>query len=464
MAEQERNWSSMEDLLSDPTVSALFKDANVQAMEACQEVLDEQAVAQADGYQGDEALDVAVNRASSQTRGTVEFPPAVISDSDKSFNAAMAEKFGGVYSGDTSETASEDDIKELFDEEEEKEEPSGKKSLFDAFKSESKKSEPSKEAGMPEGKAYTGKKFFETKKAVFEDTKTSAQAESQVLYDSQSIQIGGKVVELRQATRSFESIPGFGGSDDLEGNFKAVVDFITAQVRKDFGGWDKVRSIAVSGDYLIINRIMYTPEFGLNHDKYTQSLPIDLSGLFDESAYARFFNWAKLGQMVNLSSLSFDDASFFAQEIAPYFSARKTSEIEMLFKRMPRMQELVLGSDVITRSELEGGSKDLKAGGSGGNVMKVVRKEKLRNRLLTGFKLDVVGGSDSIRSFTSDSLKNYAKNRGDKGLLRYGGGILARSGLAFAGLVQNFGCHLIRNIKNIVTGNEETVPVDLDKG
>ena len=249
MAEQERNWSSMEDLLSDPTVSALFKDANVQAMEACQEVLDEQAVAQADGYQGDEALDVAVNRASSQTRGTVEFPPAVINDSDRSFNAAMAEKFGGVYSGNTSETASE----------EEKEEPSGKKSLFDAFKSESKKPEPKKEEGMPEGKAYTGKKFFETKKAVFEDTKTSAQAESQVLYDSQSIQIGGKVVELRQATRSFESIPGFGGSDDLEGNFKAVVDFITAQVRKDFGGWDKVRSIAVSGDYLVINRIMYTP-------------------------------------------------------------------------------------------------------------------------------------------------------------------------------------------------------------
>ena len=83
-------------------------------------------------------------------------------------------------------------------------------------------------------------------------------------------------------------------------------------------------------------------------------------------------------------------------------------------------------------------------------------KTKRFTNIFDGFHLDVYAGTGGLRNFTVTNLKTYAMNRGNKGLIRYLGGVGVLTGLAAGSVLTDFGTHFIGGV--IKTVKQAIVP------
>lgn len=223
-------------------------------------------------------------------------------------------------------------------------------------------------------------------------------------------------------------------ADDKLKNLDNLVNMVTRDVLKEFGGALRVREIVVSDSRLIINNVLFAPK--LNYDSSTISkFPMDTWGYIRSGCIASFFDWSALDRMSNLSSLVFDDSSFVLTYVADCLGLGRKFGSSSLFRICTSLEELWIEEDLLTR-----GGKSTESGERVKN--KIGRGVAVLN-LLDGLNVNIYKGTEGVQNYMVSNLKTYAMNRGNKGVLQFTGGVVARTGLAVGAITVNTGTHLI---------------------
>lgn len=216
--------------------------------------------------------------------------------------------------------------------------------------------------------------------------------------------------------------------------------FITFSIRKKYGSWSRIKSIVVRSEQLIINDTMYVPVI---EKKYINSeiFPVDTLDYIQNGCIAQFFNWEYLKSMSNLYSLDIDDVNFYTSTVGADLKIGRRIGVGTVFNTCHSLDILTLGSETVTREKLL--TKESVP------IKEKVNTSKRFWNFNDGYKLNICKGTNGLQDFTLNNLKNYATNRGNKGLFRYCLGTMARASLFAGAGVANLASHLAWGVKNL---------------
>lgn len=228
-------------------------------------------------------------------------------------------------------------------------------------------------------------------------------------------------------------------STSPEESLEYLSSYLTNAVRDSYGGWGRVTEIIIRDQRLIINRTCFCPSIDpsiVSADMF----PLDTLDYIKGGAIAGFFDWWMLKYMRNLQVLDVDDLGFYEVNIGGRLKCGRRIGVSTLFNLCPSLEVLILAGDEVTREALNSEEAT--------EVKKKLSNHKRFSLFADGYKLNIMQGTDSVAGWTLGNLKNYANNRGNKGLLRYCSGVIARAGLFGVAGVVNLGTHLVGGIRN----------------
>lgn len=136
--------------------------------------------------------------------------------------------------------------------------------------------------------------------------------------------------------------------EDTARNYLDFVDKITSDIENKFGGWDRVSSLAVVSDLLIINGVSYEPYLP---DYYQEMLPFDVRNNLADGQFAWLFNFGMLRKMKNLHSLKFSDEGFVYSKVRKDLGIIVDFRPSSLFKVCRRLQQLQIGNACISAND-----------------------------------------------------------------------------------------------------------------
>ena len=227
--------------------------------------------------------------------------------------------------------------------------------------------------------------------------------------------------------------------------------FVTYNIKKYYGGWNRIQTIVVRDQQLIINNVCYMPAIEKEHLN-ANIFPLDTIDYIRNGCMAQFFNWKVLKQMNHLHLIDIDDVNFFTTYVADDLELGRRIGVSSLFRIVPSLDELIIGDESITLESLNTPAS-----------VPIKQKVATSKRFLTfsdNYKVNIYGISNGIQDYMFNNLKTYANNRGNKGLFRFCCGTLARAGLTGVAGVLNFGAHLggaiIQTIKHSFTPISES--------
>ena len=266
---------------------------------------------------------------------------------------------------------------------------------------------------------------------------------AKTIYKKDSCIVNGKTVSFKRVKMEpdWNHILDASMGASKERNFDNLRSLITEDLKNQLGGWKRVTTIYVYDSQLIVNGICFMPVLkGID----TTGFPMDTVDYIKNGAIAPLFDWSSLKKMGRLTELSFDDATFMYTSVSDDLGLGRRMGVSSLFKVCDGLMTLTYGDTTITREDLKNPEKAKKAVES----LAVTRRKV---NILDGFHLDVYAGTEGFRSYTFNNLKNFATNRNGQGFLRFGLGVVGRTGLAALGLGIDFGAHVVGAIKNVVT-------------
>lgn len=239
-------------------------------------------------------------------------------------------------------------------------------------------------------------------------------------------------------------------------NYELLKNYITRDVIQNFGGSNRIQSFFVDDGFIIINGVKYTPM--INRAKIDWSLlPADLKRFLEQGAIGYAFNFSRLEKMRNITRLGFTDLAFVRDYVAPDLGLQGRIGVSSFERICPNLVELWLGNDYINYAEPD---KE-KLTQMKYEAKQTMQRERRKFNLLNGYHLNVCGGTQRVQDFAFESVSNYARNRGEKGFLRYACGTVARAGFAGVAGIANFGTHLIKGIFGAL--KEGMTPVNPDE-
>ena len=224
--------------------------------------------------------------------------------------------------------------------------------------------------------------------------------------------------------------------------------YITYNIKKYFGGFNRINTIVVRDQQLIINDVCYMPAI---EKKYIspQIFPVDTIDYIESGCIASFFNWKYLKEMTNVVLIDIDDTNFYTTIIADDIGVGKRIGVSSLFNICHNLNTLIIGGEPITQEGLhKPESLPIKE--------KVATSKRFMN-FSDGYKINVYANTNGLQNYTFTNLKNYATNRGNKGLFHFCCGTVVRAGLAGIAGAVNLGAHIIGGIKNVLV--TATTPV-----
>lgn len=225
---------------------------------------------------------------------------------------------------------------------------------------------------------------------------------------------------------------------------------LTCEVLNLVGDWSRVKDIYIRSEQLIINGVQCIPVIP---SQVRGSLPFDTAELIENGCFASIFNWNMLRHMKNLYVLDIDDEYLFRTTIADDLKLSRSIGVKSVLKFCPRLEHLLVnGVDLCAPDDSE--------------EVVVAKRSLARGKhfdnLFDGLEFDLYGGTGAVRQWTANNFREYANSRGNKGLLRYCGGMLARGVVMGAGFVPDVVAHLgggiIKGIKSFFSA--ATTPVE----
>ena len=214
---------------------------------------------------------------------------------------------------------------------------------------------------------------------------------------------------------------------DKANNFDQVRIKITEELVNYFGGFRRMQRIYVVSYQLIINDVCYVPRLS---KQVLARLPFDCADYITNGNLAPFFDWSYIFKMNNLHLLSFDDMDFVTTYVADDIGMGRDFKPVLLFKHCKNLSTLCIGSDVIRYPLPEDEIENQQ-------VQEAVEHMEYKAHQNTYFydKCEkyynaTFNSTKAVRQWGVGNLVNYAQNRGDKGVLRYTGGLAVRTAVA----------------------------------
>lgn len=215
-------------------------------------------------------------------------------------------------------------------------------------------------------------------------------------------------------------------------------DFVTMLVTKAFlDQFSRANTITVHDATVFIDTVEWFPTFAEEHLKM---LPPNDRGYFEEGKMAYFINWKVLLNALKPVALSIDDADLAYGVVATQLHDHggRTGAVTF-FNKLPFLKYLEISGTKIDREHLD----DKEAYGK---MRKTSDKVYRKYALLGGLQLSPCVATSSLWGWQRDNIKRYATSRGQKGIIRYLGGLGARVGFGAVFGALNVGSHLIKGI------------------
>jgi hypothetical protein len=295
-------------------------------------------------------------------------------------------------------------------------------------------------------------KFYQAKQKAAQSKKTE-WASDDIAYHDSTYSSNGEVKQFRKAVQHVDwgEILQKDAKTPAEG-LDRLRSYITYNIKKYFGGFNRINTIVVRDQQLIINDVCYMPAI---EKKYVnpQIFPVDTIDYIESGCIASFFNWRYLKEMTNVVLIDIDDPNFYTTVIADDIGVGRRIGVSSLFNICHNLNTLIIGGEAVTQEELHKPES-----------LPIKEKVSVSKRFMNfsdGYKINVYANTNGLQNYTFTNLKNYATNRGNKGLFHFCCGTVARAGLAGIAGAVNLGAHIIGGIKNVLV--TATTPVSEDE-
>lgn len=187
----------------------------------------------------------------------------------------------------------------------------------------------------------------EVRNAVF-NTKQSFE---DIPTESDTIQFCGKPMKYVRYEKPLELPEDLvlntnGSLEESLNSYNDLLECIMNEVERVYLGRDRIESIAVVSEIVIINGVAFEP---LLKDSLIESLPYDLQYAVRNGCFAYLFDFSCLYRYKNITSLKFDSVDFLYQKVRIDLGKGNDFEPKDLFRVCKKLDTLNLGEYVITR-------------------------------------------------------------------------------------------------------------------
>lgn len=300
------------------------------------------------------------------------------------------------------------------------------------------------------------KEGFEQRKESYNSTETDKQAESPIMYQQNTYTDENgepqKCVEvaMRFDTSKFDFDFESESEESIVYNVDVLKTLYTNMVQKKIGGFDRVTSIHVADGKLILNKSTYVSmKLGSKEDvkNLREGLPTDLYEYVIQGMTGYFFDWSLLLKCSNLRTLVFDDYEFVTDVVAVDLNMTYVRE-DYFFTYLRKLHYLKMGEFEYTDEQDKNADDQRRQRHQRAEQAKVqdfVERTKAYYRKSTFDynRLKPTTWTDKLDNHFHMCFKDYLKNRGKKGLIRYTGGVLIRGLFAAASTLLNAGTHFV---------------------
>lgn len=290
---------------------------------------------------------------------------------------------------------------------------------------------------------YSTKAFYDSEKAKKnienerKSTKQPKQCTDEVIFKKNTAMFNGNPFEYKVLQREVDWGIAFTNSftmDDKLTNLDKLNKKIVEDIKLCFGDLSRITEIAVISGMLIINGVQYYPM--CNNKDFLNGLPFDCADYFKSGAIAEFFDFGYLYYMPYLTMLKIDSVDFATKNFARDIGLPAKFKITSVFKKFKNLRYFELGDTLFEAPGVD----------TNAEVEESIDRHSRVSEIYNNF---IIGNASSFRGWTFNNLKTYACNRGDKGFLRYSGGVLARGGMSLAAGVGELG---LRGVGAVVKG------------
>lgn len=291
-------------------------------------------------------------------------------------------------------------------------------------------------------KVYDSVEMMDARKSAVNSERTDMNT---VIYkDSTYTQADGTEVKYKRAvchanwgSQFYDNL----SDNDRSSNYYKLCEEVTNSIEEYFGGFDRIRTICVQNDELIINDIAYTPRM-LNLEENAKKFPFDTYEYIKTGRIAPLFCWTTLLSMHNLRDLNVSTVEFANDYIAADLGYY-TLSIPHLFSSIKCLSTVTIAGETVYRDNPNASSKKFFNKTSRESVEDSLEREGRFRQFYSDFNWNIYTATNSVQNFFVGSLSDYAKNRGTKNWFRYGIGVVARSVGAVASTAVNAFTHLV---------------------
>lgn len=291
-------------------------------------------------------------------------------------------------------------------------------------------------------KVYDSVEMMDARKSAVNSERTDMNT---VIYkDSTYTQADGTEVKYKRAvchanwgSQFYDNL----SDNDRSSNYYKLCEEVTNSIEEYFGGFDRIRTICVQNDELIINDIAYTPRM-LNLEENAKKFPFDTYEYIKTGRIAPLFCWTTLLSMHNLRDLNVSTVEFANDYIAADLGYY-TLSIPHLFSSLKCLSTVTIAGETVYRDNPNALSKKFSNKTSRESVEDSLEREGRFRQFYSDFNWNIYTATNSVQNFFVGSLTDYAKNRGTKNWFRYGIGVVARSVGAVASTAVNAFTHLV---------------------
>ena len=129
-------------------------------------------------------------------------------------------------------------------------------------------------------------------------------------------------------------------------SLEQMINVITNDILRKFGGLERIFSFKVVGGSIIINGYYYRCKV---KDMYARNIPYDVRRDINAGNVSGLFNYSLLRKMPALRDMEFDSAAFVYDNVSSALGYGSSISVDRFFKDFRMLQTLAIGKDRFTR-------------------------------------------------------------------------------------------------------------------
>lgn len=224
---------------------------------------------------------------------------------------------------------------------------------------------------------------------------------------------------------------------DIETLYYKALAIITSNIVQNY---PRISNITISDGYVIIDNTVI--KFNID----ASALPAQMKSYIEDDRYGYFLDWSYLADVYknSLATINIDSMEYYVSNVGDTLGIGRRIGLSSLFKRFPNLLTVTIGNETIKADDLT------KRPEKAQQMQRNLGRQKRNFNILGGYKLNVCAGTSWLQDWSTNNLKTYMTSRGDKGILRFTGGVIARGGIALISTVANAASHVTKGVFSVV--------------